>query len=336
MASETLHFDNARQAQALYGNEPKNLRLVEDLLSLKVTARDGWISLEGAPADIERGKSLFTELKQATSHGTPIRRQEFSRAVSAISRGEPLKMQELHEGRVDVSTRKRPIVPKTQGQKRYLEAIRQFDIVIGIGPAGTGKTYLAMAMAVHALRSERVARIILCRPAVEAGEALGFLPGTLEEKVSPYLRPLYDALYDMMDPDEIQRNMERGVIEIAPLAYMRGRTLNNAFVILDEAQNATSEQMLMFLTRMGFDSKVVVTGDITQVDLPGNKMSGLIEVQGILKGIPGLEIIYFDEHDVVRHELVQKIISAYSKFKEERERRRQESIANGNGKPPAA
>ena len=336
MASETLHFDNARQAQSLYANEPKNLRLVEDLLNLKVAAREAWISLEGTPADIERGKSLFTELKQAASHGATIRRQEFSRAVSAVSRGEPLHMQELHEGRVDVSTRKRPIIPKTQGQKRYIEAVRQYDIVIGIGPAGTGKTYLAMAMAVHALRSERVARIILCRPAVEAGEALGFLPGTLEEKVSPYLRPLYDALYDMMDPDEIQRNMERGVIEIAPLAYMRGRTLNNAFVILDEAQNATSEQMLMFLTRMGFDSKVVVTGDITQVDLPGHKMSGLIEIQSILKGIPGLEIVYFDEHDVVRHELVQKIITAYSKFKEERERRRQESATNGNGKPYAA
>jgi phosphate starvation-inducible PhoH-like protein len=181
-----------------------------------------------------------------------------------------------------------------------------------------------------------VGRIILCRPAVEAGEALGFLPGTLEEKVSPYLRPLYDALYDMMDPDEIQRNMERGVIEIAPLAYMRGRTLNNAYVILDEAQNTTSEQMLMFLTRMGFDSRVVITGDITQVDLPGHKTSGLIEIQGILQEIPGLEIVYLNEHDVVRHELVQKIIGAYSKFKEERERRRQESAANGNGKPHAA
>ena len=208
--------------------------------------------------------------------------------------------------------------------------------MIGIGPAGTGKTYLAMAMAVHALRSDRVSRIILARPAVEAGEALGFLPGTLEEKVGPYLRPLYDALHDMMDPDEIQRNLERGVIEIASLAYMRGRTLNNAFVILDEAQNATSEQMLMFLTRMGFDSKVVITGDITQVDLPGHKTSGLIEVQGVLKGIPGVEIAYFDEHDVVRHELVQKIVAAYSKFKEERERRRQETAAKGNGKPPAA
>ncbi len=336
MASETLHFDNARQAQSLYASEPKNLRLVEDLLNLKVTARDGWINVEGSAEDIARAKSLFTELHQAVSHGTVIRRQEFSRAVSAISRGEALKMQELHEGRVDVSTRKRPIIPKTQGQNRYLEAIRKNDIVIGIGPAGTGKTYLAMAMAVHALRSDRVGRIILCRPAVEAGEALGFLPGTLEEKVSPYLRPLYDALYDMMDPDEIQRHMERGVIEIAPLAYMRGRTLNNAYVILDEAQNTTSEQMLMFLTRMGFDSKVVITGDITQVDLPGHKMSGLIEIQGILQEIPGLEIVYFDEHDVVRHELVQKIISAYSKFKEERERRRQESAANGNGRPHAA
>ena len=333
MASETLHFDNARQAQSLYANESKNLRLVEDLLSLKITARDGWINMEGTPADIERGKHLFTELQQAMTHGAVIRRQEFSRAVSTISRGESLHMQELHEGRIDVSTRKRPVVPKTQGQKRYLEAIRQHDIVIGIGPAGTGKTYLAMAMAVHALRSDRVGRIILCRPAVEAGEALGFLPGTLEEKVSPYLRPLSDALYDMMDPDEIQRNMERGIIEIAPLAYMRGRTLNNAFVILDEAQNTTSEQMLMFLTRMGFDSKVVITGDITQVDLPGHKTSGLIEVQGILKGIPGLEIIYFSEHDVVRHELVQKIIAAYSHFKEERERHRQEATPNGNGKP---
>ena len=334
MASETLHFDNARQAQSLYANEPKNLRLVEDLLNLKVTARDGWINVEGAPADVERAKSLFHELQHAVSRGTVIRRQEFSRAASAISRGEELKMQELHEGRVDVSTRKRPIVPKTQGQNRYLEAIRENDIVIGIGPAGTGKTYLAMAMAVHALRSDRVGRIILCRPAVEAGEALGFLPGTLEEKVSPYLRPLYDALHDMMDPDEIQRNIERGVIEIAPLAYMRGRTLNNAFVILDEAQNSTSEQMLMFLTRMGFDSKVVITGDITQVDLPGHKMSGLIEAQGILREIPGLEMVYFDEHDVVRHELVQKIIAAYSRFKEERERRRQDA-ANGNRKPSA-
>jgi phosphate starvation-inducible protein PhoH and related proteins len=312
MASETLHFDNARQAQALYANEPKNLRLVEDLLNLKVTARDGWINLEGSSADVERGKSLFTELQQALTRGATLRRQEFSRAVSAVSRGETLHLQELHEGRVDVSTRKRPIVPKTQGQKRYIEAIRKHDIVIGIGPAGTGKTYLAMAMAVHAMRSERVGRIILCRPAVEAGEALGFLPGTLEEKVSPYLRPLYDALYDMMDPDEIQRNMERGVIEIAPLAYMRGRTLNDSFIILDEAQNTTAEQMKMFLTRLGFGSKAVVTGDVTQIDLPdGRGRSGLLAARAILGGIPGLEFVELTSRDVVRHQIVQEIVDAY-------------------------
>jgi phosphate starvation-inducible PhoH-like protein len=328
MQTETLHFDNPRQAQALYANEPKNLRLVEDLLGVRVTAREAWISLEGDPDDIEKAKLLFSELQRAVSRGETVRRQEFSRAVSSVATGEPLQLQELSEHRVDVSSRKRPVIPKTVGQKNYVEAIRQNDIVIGIGPAGTGKTYLAMAMAVNALRSAQVRRIVLCRPAVEAGEALGFLPGTLEQKVAPYLRPLYDALYDMMDPDEMQRNMERGVIELAPLAYMRGRTLNNAFVILDEAQNATSEQMMMFMTRMGFDSKVVVTGDITQVDLPGHKMSGLIEVQNILKGIPGLAIVYFNEKDVVRHELVQKIIAAYARFKEQRELRRQQAAAN--------
>ena len=336
MGSETLHFDNPRLAQALYANEPKNLRLVEDLLGVRVSAREDWINVEGDPEGIDKAKAVFAELRQAIGRGESIRRPEFSRVVSTISRGEPLRMQELHADRIEVSKRKRSVAPKTLGQKRYLEAIRNNDVVIGIGPAGTGKTYLAMAMAVNALRQEQVGRIILCRPAVEAGEALGFLPGTLEEKISPYLRPLYDALYDMMDPDEIQRNTERGVIEIAPLAFMRGRTLNNAFVILDEAQNATSEQMLMFLTRMGFDSKVVVTGDVTQVDLPGHKMSGLVEIQKILQGIPGLEIVYFDETDVVRHELVQKIIGAYSRFKEERERRRQESAANANGRPTAA
>jgi len=329
MASETIHFDNARLAQALYCNEPKNLRLIEDLLGLRVSARDNWINLEGERDGIDKGKQLFEELQRATVNGTPVRRQEFSRAVSTLARGETLRIKELSDQRVEVSKRKRSISPKTVNQKNYIDAIRQNDIVIGIGPAGTGKTYLAMAMAVNALREDKVGRIILCRPAVEAGEALGFLPGTLEEKISPYLRPLYDALHDMMDPDEIQRHTERGVIEIAPLAFMRGRTLNNAFVILDEAQNATSEQMMMFLTRMGFDSKVVITGDVTQVDLPGNKMSGLIEIQKILQNVPGLAFTYFDERDVVRHELVQKIISAYSKFKEERERRRQDS---GNGK----
>jgi phosphate starvation-inducible PhoH-like protein len=325
MPSETFHFDNARLAQALYCNEPKNLRLVEDLLGLRVSARDNWINVEGGREDIEKSRQLFDELRRFTEAGASLRRQEFSRAVSAVARGETLRLKELSDQRVEVSKRKRSIAPKTVHQKNYIDAIRQHDIVIGIGPAGTGKTYLAMAMAVNALREDKVSRIILCRPAVEAGEALGFLPGTLEDKVAPYLRPLYDALHDMMDPDEIQRHTERGVIEIAPLAYMRGRTLNNAFVILDEAQNTTSEQMMMFLTRMGFDSKVVVTGDITQVDLPGHKLSGLIEIQKILSAVPGLVFQYFDETDVVRHELVQKIIAAYSRFKEERELRRQGS-----------
>lgn len=325
MASETFHFDNARLAQSLYCNEPKNLRLVEDLLGLRVSARDNWVNVEGSRDDIDKAKQLFEELNRAVTSGMTVRRQEFSRAVSTLARGETLRIKELGDQRVEVSKRKRSISPKTVNQKDYIEAIRQNDIVIGIGPAGTGKTYLAMAMAVNALREDKVGRIILCRPAVEAGEALGFLPGTLEDKISPYLRPLYDALHDMMDPDEIQRHTERGVIEIAPLAYMRGRTLNNAFVILDEAQNATSEQMMMFLTRMGFDSKVVITGDITQVDLPGHKLSGLIEIQKVLQQIPGLAFAYFDERDVVRHELVQKIVAAYSKFKEERERRRQEN-----------
>ncbi len=331
MPSETLHFDNARVAQALYASEPKNLRLLEDLLSLRVAARENWISIEGDLGNIEKAKWLFTELQKAVNRGATIRRQEFTQAVNAVTRNEVPPLAELSEERIEVTSRKRAIAPKTPGQKRYVEAIRTHDIVIGIGPAGTGKTYLAMAMAVNALRRERVGRIILCRPAVEAGETLGFLPGTLEEKVSPYLRPLLDALYDMMEPDEIQRNTERGVIEIAPLAYMRGRTLNNAFVILDEAQNTTSEQMMMFLTRMGFDSKVVVTGDITQIDLPGNKTSGLIEIQNVLQNIPGLAFSYFDGKDVVRHELVQKIVAAYTTFKDERERRRQAAAGN----PPA-
>ena len=336
MPSETLHFDSARQAQALFANDPRNLRLIEEALNVRVTARDGWINIEGEPDALTRAKDLFTGLQQALTRNGTVERRDLKHAIGAIARGEPLRFEELAAGRVDVSTRKRPIAPKTMGQKHYLEAIRHNDIVIGIGPAGTGKTYLAMAMAVNALRQEQVSRIILCRPAVEAGEALGFLPGTLEEKISPYLRPLYDALHDMMDPEEIQRHMARGVIEIAPLAYMRGRTLNNAFVILDEAQNTTSEQMLMFLTRMGFDSKVVVTGDVTQIDLPGHKLSGLVEVRGILQNIPGLVFVELDERDVVRHELVQKIITAYSRFKEIRERRRQESQpGNPPPNPPA-
>lgn len=215
---------------------------------------------------------------------------------------------------VPVSSKKRFVVPKTETQREYVEAIKNYDIVIGIGPAGTGKTYLAVAMAVNALLKKQVARIVLARPAVEAGEKLGFLPGDIEEKVSPYLRPLYDALFDMMEPEKVAKYLERGVIEIAPLAFMRGRTLNDSFIILDEAQNTTSEQMKMYLTRLGFNSKTVITGDITQIDLPAGKVSGLVEAERILKGIDGIKFIYFTEKDVVRHRLVQEIIRAYERY----------------------
>jgi len=215
---------------------------------------------------------------------------------------------------IPVSSKKRFIVPKTETQKEYIEAIQRYDIVIGIGPAGTGKTYLAMAMAVNALLKKQVTRIVLARPAVEAGEKLGFLPGDIEEKVSPYLRPLYDALFDMMEPEKVAKYIERGVIEIAPLAFMRGRTLNDSFIILDEAQNTTSEQMKMYLTRLGFNSKTVITGDVTQIDLPAGKLSGLVEAERILKGIEGIRFVYFSERDVVRHRLVQEIIRAYERY----------------------
>src|SRR5207249_9699662 len=231
--------------------------------------------------------------------------------VRLLENGEDLSPQTLLAERIAVPSQKRFISPKSLGQRRYIQAIRQHDIVIGIGPAGTGKTYLAMAMAVAELERKEFSRIILARPAVEAGEKLGFLPGDLLEKVNPYLRPLYDALYDMLDFEKAQRLMERGAIEVAPLAFMRGRTLNDSFIILDEAQNATVEQMKMFLTRLGFDSKMVITGDITQVDLPASRGSGLIEVQAILKGIQGISFVYFDDHDVVRHHLVSAIIRAY-------------------------
>lgn len=215
---------------------------------------------------------------------------------------------------IPVSSKKRFIVPKTETQREYIEAIKNYDIVIGIGPAGTGKTYLAMAMAVNAFLKKQVTRIVLARPAVEAGEKLGFLPGDIEEKVSPYLRPLYDALFDMMEPEKVAKYLERGVIEIAPLAFMRGRTLNDSFIILDEAQNTTSEQMKMYLTRLGFNSKTVITGDITQIDLPVGKVSGLVEAERILKGIEGIRFVYFTERDVVRHRLVQEIIRAYERY----------------------
>lgn len=306
----TLEFENPRAVQALYGGDEKLLRELETSLEVRVTSREGWLRIEGSPEGVTRARKVFQQLDEARKRGVPIKRHEFNYALQAAG-GKGDELSQLIDFRIQCSSRKPPIVPKTDGQKAYLRSIQTRDITFGIGPAGTGKTYLAMAMAVSALKQEKVSRIVLTRPAVEAGEALGFLPGDLQEKILPYLRPLYDALHDMLDIEEIQKFMDRGVIEIAPLAYMRGRTLSHAFVILDEAQNTTSEQMFMFLTRLGQDSRCVVTGDRTQIDLPRNKRSGLIEAVDALRLVEGIGFHFFEEADVVRHPLVQAIIHAY-------------------------
>lgn len=317
MESTTLHFDNARAASALYHNDERLLRELEQRLGVQVAAREGWIRIEGDKAKTARAAQVFTELDEARRGGAVIGKQEFRYALQTAEEGAtPARITELAAERIVCSPRKPPVIPKTPGQRDYVRAIREHDIVFGVGPAGTGKTYLAMAMAVAALKKEQVGRIVLTRPAVEAGEALGFLPGALEEKILPYLRPLYDALYDMLETEEIQKFMDRGVIEIAPLAYMRGRTLNQSFVVLDEAQNTTAEQMFMFLTRLGNESKCVITGDRTQIDLPRHKRSGLLEAVEVLQNVEGLAIRNLTRMDVVRHPLVQKIINAYELHRE--------------------
>ena len=314
--SETLQFENGRALQNLYANDLRLLQTLEEKLDLKVTTRDGWLRLEGERNNIEKARQLFGQLETARQRGMQIHRHEFQYALDVVSGRSQESLGQLAQVQILASSRRTPISPKTSQQLAYVQAIQAYDIVFGIGPAGTGKTYLAMAMAVDALKREAVKRVILTRPAVEAGEALGFLPGDLQEKIFPYLRPLYDALYDMISAEEIQKFMDRGVIEIAPLAYMRGRTLNDAFVILDEAQNTTKEQMFMFLTRLGADSKCVVTGDQTQIDLPANKSSGLIEALQALREVGGIQFIEFSERDVVRHSLVKSIINAYKTFRE--------------------
>ena len=317
MESTTLHFDNARAASALYHNDEKLLREMETRLGVQVAAREGWIRIEGEKEKTERASRVFTQLDEARRSGAVIGRQEFRYALqSAEPEGQNGNIKDFATERIVCSLRKPPVIPKTDGQCDYVRAIREHDVVFGVGPAGTGKTYLAMAMAVAALKKEQVSRIVLTRPAVEAGEALGFLPGALEEKILPYLRPLYDALYDMLETDEIQKFMDRGIIEIAPLAYMRGRTLNHSFVVLDEAQNTTAEQMFMFLTRLGNESKCVITGDRTQIDLPRNRRSGLLEAIEVLKDIEGIDIRVMSQRDVVRHPLVQAIINAYEAHRE--------------------
>ena len=322
--SRTLQFESARALQSLYANDLKLLKTLEDALNVRVTTREGWVKLEGEPEQLDRAQRVFDQLEQARQKGVDIHKHEFSYALNSVTEARADNLSDVVDVKIATSSRKPPIVARTLGQKNYLEAIQKHDIAFGVGPAGTGKTYLAVAMAVAALKREQVSRIILTRPAVEAGEALGFLPGDLQEKITPYLRPLYDALRDMMEPEEIERAMARQTIEVAPLAYMRGRTLSSAFVILDEAQNTTTEQMFMLLTRIGQGSKCVVTGDVTQIDLPSNKRSGLVEALQALKSVAGIAMVYFNERDVVRHELVRAIINAYQQHR---------SPANAMGAP---
>ncbi|HSE94637.1 MAG TPA: PhoH family protein [Methylomirabilota bacterium] len=299
---------------ALLGRNDENLRLLEAQLALRIVARGADIVLKGDERQVARGARILEELKNRQVAGLPVQVADVRAALRVLAEDETADLKGVLLDAIPVPSRKKQITPKTLTQKEYVDAIRNHDVVIGIGPAGTGKSYLAMAMAVSALTRREVSRIILTRPAVEAGERLGFLPGDMYEKVHPYLRPLYDALYDMMEPDRVSTMTERGAIEIAPLAYMRGRTLNDAFIVLDEAQNTTSEQMKMFLTRLGFNSRMVITGDITQVDLPSSRASGLIEIQAVLKRVTGIRFVYFTEKDVVRHELVSDIVRAYDEW----------------------
>ncbi|MDF7825310.1 PhoH family protein [Pontiellaceae bacterium B12227] len=310
MNTATVHFDTASEAREIGALlEPLTDRIEKDL-TLELLARDLSVTIQGSEESTERVAGFIEELRTARNR-TPLDRTAVGYAYEALNRGDDRVFEKLASIRIDVSPRKPAIFPKTLGQQVYLAAMLENAITFGLGPAGTGKTYLAMAMAVSALLNDDVSRIILTRPAIEAGENLGFLPGDFQQKVAPYLRPLYDALHDMLPSEAIETYIERGIIEVAPLAYMRGRTLNHAFVILDEAQNTTPQQMLMFLTRLGFDSKCAITGDLTQIDLPNKKASGLLEARTILANIQGLEICELSERDVVRHPLVQKVIEAY-------------------------
>jgi phosphate starvation-inducible PhoH-like protein len=309
-----LSFDDTNVARNLFGPRDENIKYLKKYFNIRASIRGNHLTIIGNKKDIENTNRVINELQGIVRKGLAINPADIDHVVRYLSHTQG-DMEELHKDQIYIMPSKKVITPKSKNQKLYLDAIKTHDMVIGIGPAGTGKTYLAMAMALSSYFRKEVSRIILTRPAIEAGEKLGYLPGTMYEKVNPYLRPLHDALFDMVDMDRASRLMEKGVIEIAPLAFMRGRTLNDAFVILDEAQNTASEQMKMFLTRLGFSSKTVITGDITQIDLPDKKTSGLVEVQSVLKGIKGIRFIYFSEKDVVRHPLVQKIIRAYESRK---------------------
>src|SRR5450432_2451316 len=301
--------------ETLFGTRDENVRLLEDGLNINIDLRSDSIDLEGAPRDVARTEQVFADYDHLQRSGFTFNNGDLGSMLRVVVADPRTTLRSLAEAGKQRSLGRRTVQPKSVNQRRYVEAIEKHDMVFGIGPAGTGKTYLAVAMAISALLAKRVNRIILARPAVEAGERLGFLPGTLQDKIDPYLRPLYDALYDMLDPEKVDRYLEKNVIEIAPIAFMRGRTLNDSFVILDEAQNTTSEQMKMFVTRLGFNSKAVITGDVTQIDLPNARRSGLVEAMDVLKNVQGLSFVHFDEADVVRHHLVQRIVRAYDEHK---------------------
>ncbi len=306
-----LVVEDNEEAAALAGSQDQNLRLIEREVGARIGARGNEIRVTGTPEQVGRATELLSELVKLVRLGHPITAGEVEYAARVVGGGQAEAADALFSDVVLVTDRGKPVKPHTQTQRDYVRAIARADVTFSVGPAGTGKTYLAMAMAVGALREGKVSRLILTRPALEAGERLGFLPGDIQAKVDPYLRPLFDALYDMMDLEKAQRLIQQGVIEVAPLAFMRGRTLNDAFIVLDEAQNTTPEQMKMFLTRFGFGSKAVVTGDITQTDLPRGQTSGLNHVREILPGLPGVAFVHFSDQDIVRHELVQRIIQAY-------------------------
>ena len=309
-----IPIDRMEQAVTLFGNFDENTKRIEKEYRVSLLMRGSDLKIVGEPEDVARAAQVVESLLAQIARGEPLTEQAVRYCITMVNEDAMEKFGALAADCICITSKGKPVKPKTLGQQEYINAIRENTVTIGIGPAGTGKTYLAVAMAVAAFRAHEVSRIILTRPAVEAGEKLGFLPGDLQQKVDPYLRPLYDALFDMLGAETYQRYLERGSIEVAPLAYMRGRTLNDAFIILDEAQNTTPEQMKMFLTRFGFGSKMVITGDITQIDLPGGKASGLKDAAKILSNVPGIGVIKFSQHDVVRHEIVGSIIKAYEAF----------------------
>ena len=310
---QVLQIERIEDVLTLFGNADQNVKIIEEHFGVNIVCRGTEVKITGEPEAVSKAQRTVDTLLAMIAKDGNLSEQNVRYVITLVEQGSEQSMAQMNNSCIAITVKGKPVKPKTLGQKKYIDAIQNNTITFGIGPAGTGKTYLAVAMAVRAFRDEQVSRIILTRPAVEAGEKLGFLPGDLQDKVDPYLRPLYDAMFDMMGPENFQRNMEKGTIEVAPLAYMRGRTLDDSFIILDEAQNTTPEQMKMLLTRMGVGSKVVVTGDITQIDLPEKVRSGLVDALAVLRGVEGIAQIYLTEKDVVRHRLVQQIIKAYEK-----------------------